>query len=545
MKKPLFTADKMVWLIALFFCLPFMALLLQLFVSEAAIWQHLTTTVLPTYLSQSLLLLAWVALGTLLIGVSTAWLVASHDFPGRTYFQWLLILPMAMPAYIVAYAYTWWLDVAGPIQTALRSHFDWSFSDYYFPNIRSFSGAVVVLTLVLYPYVYLLARAAFQKQTKTLSEVHQLSGGSTTSFFYRVALPLARPAIFGGLALVMMETLADYGTVQYFGVNTLTTGILKTWFGLGSLSGAAQIAMLLLTMVILVMLLEKVWRGQAKYDTANNTGTTQLRSINSSCKKWLASCWCMLVVVLGFVLPATLLVVMAFKSQIASWYHDFLSVTIDTLWLAGITALITVGAALVLMYVKRIHHGTSHRAVIQAMSLGYAIPGLVIAVGVTIAFGWLDQGFNSIRSMFSNASPVLFFSGGFLALITAYVMRFLAVAIQPIDAAYQSIRPHLDEASLLTGKNSSQTFRQIHMPLLKSSVWTAMLLVFVDLLKELPATLVLRPFNFNTLAVKAYELASDERLADAAIPALSIVAVGLIPVLLLNQRINAAHDNHA
>lgn len=532
------------WLLAVFFGLPFLALLLKLLTPEAEIWQHLTDTVLPTYLTQSLLLLFWVALGTFVIGVSTAWLVASYQFPGQKYFQWLLILPMAMPAYIVAYAFTWWLDVAGPLQSTLREMNGWSFGEYYFPNIRSFGGAVLVLTLVLYPYVYLLARASFQQQSKRLLEAHLLSGGQTNTFFYRIAMPLARPAIFGGMALVMMETLADYGTVQYFGVNTLTTGILKTWFGMGSLSGAAQIASMLLVMVILIMLIEKVWRGQSKYDVADKDNTLRLKPSLSGSKKWLATLWCTMIVTLGFLLPVILLSIMSFRSQITDWWHEFFAVTVDTLWVAGLASLLTVMAALFLMYVKRTTHSQSIHRLIKSMSLGYAIPGLVVAVGITISFGWLDQGYNFIRSYFSDAPAALLFSGGFLALITTYIIRFLAVAMNPLDAAYQGIKTNLDEASTLTGKNNTQTFRLIHLPLLKGSLWTAMLLVFVDLLKELPATLVLRPFNFNTLAVKAYELASDERLADAALPALSIVAVGLIPVLLLNKRINAAHDNN-
>ncbi len=517
---------------------------MQLFTPEAAIWQHLSDTVLPTYLKQSILLLVAVATGTLIIGVSTAWLVTTYQFPGHRYFQWLLILPMAMPAYIVAYAYTWWLDVSGPVQSMLRELNNWSFGDYYFPNIRSFGGAALVLILVLYPYVYLLARASFQQQSKRLFEAHQLSGGKHNTFFYRIALPLARPAIFGGLVLVMMETLADYGTVQYFGVNTLTTGILKTWFGMSSLGGAAQVASILLVMVILIMMLENIFRGQSQYDVAANTSKQHFKTPLTSGKQWMASCWCALIVSLGFFLPMVLLALMAFRSTINDWWGDFFLVTIDTLWVAALAAAVTLCTALFLMFLKRHNNKRSINYLIKSLSLGYAIPGLVIAVGVTIAFGWLDHSFNWVKMKFTDAPATLVFSGGFLALISAYVIRFLAVAMQPIDAAYQGIKANLDEVSLLTGHKNSKTFLLIHLPLLKSSLWTAMLLVFVDLLKELPATLVLRPFNFNTLAVKAYELASDERLADAAIPALSIVAVGLIPVLLLNQRINKTHDNN-
>lgn len=539
MKPKINKAELWVWLLAALFCLPFLALLSQLILPEIDIWRHLTETVLTTYFSQSVWLLFWVALGTLLVGVSTAWLVASYIFPGQRQFQWLLILPMSMPAYIMAYAYTWWLDVAGPLQSNLRELFGWSFGDYFFPNIRSLSGAILVLTIALYPYVYLLARTAFEQQSKQLYEAHQLAGGN--HFFRKIALPLARPAIFGGLALVMMETLADFGTVEYFGVSTLTTGIMKTWFGMGSLAGASQIASILLIMVVLIMLVERTLRGSSRYDAVNNAQPSTHKIQLLGWRKWLVFCWCGLIVVLGFILPVLLLTFMALQSQITNWWSDFINLLLNTVSLAGVTALLTVGLALLLMFIKRhSKHATTHR-MIRGMSLGYAVPGLVIAVGVVMAFGWLDQTLNWIRSSFSDAPASLIFSGGFLALISAYVIRFLAVAIQPLDAAYQGINKHFDEASLLTGKRSFQTFRYIHLPLLKSSLWTALLLVFVDLLKELPATLVLRPFNFNTLAVKAYELASDERLADAAIPALCIVAVSLLPVLLLNKRINQNH----
>lgn len=528
-------------MIAALFLLPFLFLLIQLLSPELSIWQHLLDTVLGTYLSQSMWLLLWVAMGTLVVGVSTAWLVACYDFPGRRHFQWLLILPMAMPAYIVAYAYTWWLDVSGPLQSGLRSWFNWNYGDYFFPNIRSFGGAVLVLTLVLYPYVYLLARASFKQQSKQLYQVNQLAGGR--HFFRRVALPLARPAIFGGLALVLMETLADYGTVQYFGVNTLTTGIIKTWFGMGSLAGASQLASMLLLVVVLIMSVEHKLRGSKQFDVNHGVLLNNKQLILIGWRKWMANLWCSVVVTLGFILPVGLLLVMAGQSQITHWWSEFIQLVVNTLSVAGGAALITVALALFLAFMKRHSKQKSTQRLVQMMNMGYAVPGLVIAVGVTMAFGWLDKKTNGLINLFTESTPVLIFSGGFLALVFAYVIRFLAVAMQPLNAAYQGLSKNLDEASILTGKNHAQTFRQIHLPLLKTSLWTSMLLVFVDLLKELPATLVLRPFNFNTLAVKAYELASDERLADAAIPSLSIVLVGLLPVLLINKRINQSYVN--
>ncbi|VAW44040.1 Ferric iron ABC transporter, permease protein [hydrothermal vent metagenome] len=524
---------------AALFCLPFLALFLQLLTPDIDLWQHLFNTVLNTYLSHSVLMMVGVGGGALILGVSSAWLVAAHGFPGQRYFTWLLILPLAMPAYIVAYAYTWFLDVSGPLQSTLRTITGGDYGDYMFPNIRSIGGAILILTLVLYPYVYLLSRAAFKQQSKRLLEAHQLTGGSTWSYFSRIALPLARPAVFGGLALVLMETLADYGTVEYFGVNTLTTGILKAWFGMGSLTGAAQIASILLVFVIVIMMLEKHLRGSARYDAVHGAQPTTNRIQLNGWYKWLATLWCGLIVFLGFILPMWLLFFMLAESNTSQWLGEFMQLTLNSIALASTTAVLTVSFAMALMHSKRNSKSAHINRLITGMGMGYAIPGLVIAVGVTIAFGWLDAGYQWLLSSFSDNTPKLIFSGGFLALITAYVIRFLAVAMQPIDAAYQGIKPHLDEVSLLTGKSKLQTFKQLHLPLLKSGLLTALLLVFVDLLKELPATLVLRPFNFNTLAVKTYELASDERLADAALPALCIVAVGLLPVLLINKRINA------
>lgn len=532
-------AVVLVGLIAALFGLPFLALLLQLLTPETDLWQHLFSTVLNSYLWHSVWMVIGVGLGALLLGVSCAWLVAVHDFPGRRYFTWLLILPMAMPAYIVAYAYTWFLDVSGPLQTALRTMTGWSYGDYLFPNIRSLGGAILVLTVVLYPYVYLLSRAAFNQQSKQLLEAHQLSGGRTWSYFSQIALPLARPAVFGGLALVLMETLADYGTVDYFGVNTLTTGILKAWFGMGSLAGAAQIAGVLLMFVIVIMVLEKYLRGSARYDVVHSAQANPNHIQLQGMAQWLAAGWCALVVLLGFILPVLLLVFMVSQSNVNQWFGEFMQLTANGILLAATTATLIVFLAVILMAIKRNTRNIGMKRLISSLGMGYAVPGLVIAVGVTIAFGWLDAGYQWLSSGWSNSAPTLIFSGGFMALITAYLIRFMAVGMQPIDAAYQGIKTNLDEASLLTGKSNLNTFKQIHLPLLKSGLLTALLLVFVDLLKELPATLVLRPFNFNTLAVKAYELASDERLADAALPALCIVVVGLLPVLWLNKRINA------
>ncbi|KAA3640045.1 MAG: iron ABC transporter permease [Proteobacteria bacterium] len=526
----------MLVVLVLLFSLPFVALIGQMLSPDMPVWSHLWQTVLPTYLKNSLILAISVGFVSLFIGVLLAWLTASCEFPGRRYFDWLLVLPMAMPGYIVAYAYTWLLDVPGVLQSNLRSVTGWSYGDYYFPNIRSLSGAIIVLSLVLYPYVYLLCRAAFINQAKGLLEAHQLLGGGGLRFFRQVALPLARPAMFGGLALVLMETLADFGTVEYFGVNTLTTGILKSWFGMNSLSGAALIAMFLMVLVLLVVVIEKSLRGAAQFDEVH---AAQQRSKRIQLHGWLAHVvvvFCGSVAFLGFILPLLLLGLMAIQAGSGFNFETLLTVSWQTFMLAGGCAVLIVLLALFMGHQQRSSRSKKLNATLHAMSLGYAIPGLVIAVGLSLALGWMDEIFNFMQTQLFGGREQLWLSGGFLALVMAYCIRFMAVAIQPIQAGFAGINHHFDEVSVLAGQSGFKRMTSIHMPLLKGSLLTALLLAFVDLLKELPATLVLRPFNFNTLAVKTYELASDERLAEAALPALCIVAVGLLPVILLNRQ---------
>lgn len=518
------------------FSLPFVALIGQMLSPDLPVWTHLWQTVLPTYLKNSFILAISVGIISLVIGVLLAWLTASFEFPGRRYFDWLLVLPMAMPGYIVAYAYTWFLDVPGTLQTAIRGLTGWSYGDYYFPNIRSLSGAVIVLSLVLYPYIYLLCRAAFVNQAKGLLEAHQLLGGGNSRFFRQVALPLARPAMFGGLALVLMETLADYGTVEYFGVSTLTTGILKSWFGMNSLSGAALIAMFLMLLVVVVIVVEKSLRGDAKFDEVHAAQERIKRIQLHGWLRYAAALSCGLVAFLGFLLPLILLGLMALQAGAGIDLAALLQVSWQTFVLAGGCALLIVLLALFISHQHRSSRSKKLNATLHAMSLGYAIPGLVIAVGLSLALGWMDEVINLLQTQLFGGREQLWLSGGFLALIMAYCIRFMAVATQPIQAGLEGINRHFDEVSILAGQSAFKRITTIHMPLLKGSLLTALLLAFVDLLKELPATLVLRPFNFNTLAVKTYELASDERLAEAALPALCIVAVGLIPVLLLNRQ---------
>lgn len=507
------------------------------------VWQHLASTALGDYISNSLWLMLGVSVGTLLLGVSTAWVSASCEFPGRKVFEWALLLPMAMPAYIIAYTYTGLLDFSGPVQTGLRDWFGWRYGDYFFPDIRSLWGAMVMLSLVLYPYVYLLARSAFLEQSVSVTEASRTLGATPLQTFWRVTLPMARPAIVAGLLLALMETLADYGTVQYFGVNTFTTGIFRTWFGLGDAAAAAQLAAMLMSFVLVLIVLEQWSRREARfYDTGRNK-RVPARFELTGWRRFFAVLICILPLALGFLIPAAQLLVWTMRTAEKMLDADFVRIVMNSLALAGSAAVVTLVVALFMAYGKRVQGGVMVRTAVRIAGMGYAIPGTVIAIGVMIPFAWLDNTLDTwLRAQF-NISSGLLLSGTLIALLFAYMVRFLAVALQPVEAGLGKIRPSMDDAARSLGMNPVQVLRAVHLPMLRTSLFTAMLLVFVDVLKELPATLVLRPFNFNTLAVRTYELAADERLADAASTSLAIVLVGIIPVILLSRSMSQ-HRHH-
>ena len=524
--------------IALLLAIPLLVVVANVFVPAGEVWQHLAETVLQDYVVNSLLLMVGVAIGSLLLGVGTAWLVSMTEFPGRRLFEWALLLPMAIPAYIIAYTYTGMLDFAGPVQTTLRELTGWGYGDYWFPEVRSLEGAAIMLSLVLYPYIYLLARAAFLSQSLCVLEVSRSLGNGPWRTFFTVALPLARPAIAAGLSLVLMETLADYGTVQYFGVSTFTTGIFRTWYGLDNAPAAAQLAAILLIFVVVLVTLERSSRRKARY---HDTGRRQQVLTRLSLTGWgrvAATLFCLATLLFGFLLPA---------GQLASWTMDtyqevvdrrFVALVFNTLELASLATLLALLLALLLNYGRRLQPSRTVRFAVRAASMGYAIPGTVIAVGVVIPFGWFDNTLDSwMREQF-DISTGLLLSGTIAALLFAYLVRFLAVSLHAVETGLERITPSMDEAARAMGERPLGILGRVHIPMLRGSLLTALLLVFVDVLKELPATLILRPFNFNTLAVRAYELAADERLADAASAALAIVIAGLIPVILLSRSIS-------
>ncbi|MDH5389136.1 MAG: iron ABC transporter permease [Gammaproteobacteria bacterium] len=522
----------------LLLAIPLAVVVANVFVPAGEVWRHLAATVLQDYIVNSLLLMFGVAIGSLILGVGSAWLVSVTEFPGRKYFEWALLLPMAIPAYIIAYTYTGMLDFAGPVQSSLRELTGWGYGDYWFPEIRSLGGAAVMLSLVLYPYIYLLARAAFLSQSLCVLEVSRSLGNGPWCTFFHVGLPLARPAIVAGLSLVLMETLADYGTVQYFGVSTFTTGIFRTWYGLDNAPAAAQLAAMLLLFVVVLVTLERISRRQSRYyNTGKRTQPLQrLKLVGRG--RVAASLFCFAILLSGFLLPAAQLASWAINTYQTMIDARFVTLFFNTLELAAISTALALVIALLLNYGRRLQPTRGIRFAVRAAGLGYAIPGTVIAIGVVIPFGWFDNTLDSwMRAQF-DVSTGLLLSGTIAALVFAYMVRFLAVSLHAVESGLERITPSMDEAARAMGEKPLGILGRIHIPMLKGSLITALLLVFVDVLKELPATLILRPFNFNTLAVRAYELASDERLADSSTAALAIVVAGLVPVILLSRSLS-------
>jgi iron(III) transport system permease protein len=531
-------------LVSALLAIPVICILLSIFFPSGDVWQHLYGTVLPSYVFNSLVLVLGVGILVLILGTVPAWLITMYRFPGSKILGWALLLPMAIPAYIIAYTYTGLLDVAGPLQVGLREVFDWQYGDYWFPEVRSLGGAITMLSLVLYPYVYLLSRAAFIEQSLCVLEVSRTLGCGPYSSFFKVALPLARPAIIAGLSLVMMETLADYGTVQYFGVATFTTGIFRTWFGLGSSIAAAQLAAVLLMFIMLVVLLEAWSRRQARYHHTSNRYSKLVQYPFGGWLRLLATLVCVLPVAFGFIIPAVQLFIWAMQTWRQVVDTSFLALIGHSIELAAITSLVAIGLSLFVAYGKRVMSTPLTRIIVRFLGMGYAIPGTVIAIGVLIPFAWVDNSIDAWMRSHMDISTGLLFSGTIFALVFAYLVRFLPVSLNTVEAGLSKIRPSMDEVGRSMGLKVGTILAKVHVPMLKGSILTAALLVFVDVLKELPATLILRPFNFNTLAIRTYELANEERLADAANPALAIVLVGIIPVIILSRSISRARPGN-
>lgn len=525
-------------MLAVLVMVPIVAVVILALAPSDNIWSHLIRTVLWKYVSTTVLLMIGVGIGTTVIGTATAWLVTMCRFPGQKLFNWALLLPLAVPAYVLAFVITDQLEYAGALQTTLRALFGWSSpKDYWFPEIRSLGGAITVMTLVLYPYVYLLARAAFLEQSVCALEVSRTLGHGPWSSFYKVALPLARPAIVVGVTLALMETLNDFGTVDFFAVNTFTAGIYDVWLNMDSRSGAAQLSTVLLIFVLILIGLERAHRhGQQFHHT-----TTRFQDLPSYRLQGglaaLAFMACLIPVVLGFVLPASVLVHYALIYYQETLAANYLTIVGNSVGLASLSAVISVSIGLFMAYGLRISQNPVIKLATRFASIGYAIPGAILAVGVMIPLGVFDR---VLTSLFKDVlglgfAPVL--GTTLFALVFAYSVRFLALSFGTLEASLGKITRNMDGAARTLGLSAGQTLKRVHFPLVRGSLLTAGLLVFVDVMKELPLTLVLRPFNFDTLATFVYQYASDELLEESALGALTIVAAGIIPVILLSKRI--------
>ncbi|MBO68840.1 MAG: iron ABC transporter permease [Acidiferrobacteraceae bacterium] len=508
------------------------------------IWMHLLTTSFPFYLRNTFVLLIGVACLVALIGVSTAWLVSMCNFPGRQIFEWLLLLPLAFPAYVIAYAYTDLLEYAGPVQSLLRLHFEWSSpAEYWFPNLRSIGGAIILMAFVLYPYVYLLARSAFLTQSVSTLEISRALGRTSWQTFFLVSLPNARPAIVVGIALASMETLNDYGTVDFFSVPTLTAGIIDVWLGMGSLAAGAQIATMLVFFVVLLILFEKASRRNRRYYQQSSSRYKPLPTY--SLNKWrgaLAIVICGVPVVCGFLLPVLVLTRLSIIYFSESWTPHFQKLAANSLTVSGMAALLTVALALFISYSRRLQDGKIIQISTTFATLGYAIPGAVLAVGILTPLGFIDNAVDAFLQKHFNLSSGLLFSGTVAAVVFAYIVRFLTIAVGQIESSLGGVALTVDMAARTLGYSARSTMVRFHVPLISGGLFTALMIVFVDCMKELPATLILRPFGFETLATHVFYFASDEMLGQSALGSLTIVLVGVIPVVLLCHLVVRSRD---
>lgn len=526
------------WLVALLVALPvFSVFYLALFPKEN-IWSHLADTVLPVYIITTLELMIGVGILSAIGGVATAWLVTMCRFPGKKYFEWALMLPFAVPAYVIAYVYTDLLEYAGPVQSTLREIFGWQTArDYWFPEIRSLGGAILMLSLVLYPYVYMLTRASFLEQSNSLRDASRLLGCSPWQSFFRISLPIARPAIAVGLALVLMETINDFGTVDFFAVKSMSAGIYDTWLNMGNLGGSAQIASLMMLFVVALIMLERLARARQKQFNSNDRfkalDTFKLTGLPAV----LAWLFCAVPVVFGFLLPVGILARYALRHLDQLDQESFFTFAGNSFFLSATAALVTILIALLLAYCKRLHNRKSLQGAANFASLGYAMPGAVLAIGVIIPLAAFDNSVDSFMRDTFGISTGLLLSGTTFAIIFAYSVRFLAVSVGAVESSLSKVTPTMDMASRSLGHSPMQTLVRVHLPLIKGGIASAALVVFVDCMKELPATLILRPFNYDTLATFVYQYASDEMLEECALAALFIVAVGIIPVIMLTRTI--------
>ena len=521
--------------IAVLLSVPIVVVAVGAFAPADGVWSHLASTVLPEYLRNSLILVIGSGSLALVVGVSTAWLVATHDFPGRRIFEWALVLPLSVPAYIAGYTYAGMLDVTGPLQRAARALIPALSDRFIVIPIMRIETMVLIFALVLYPYVYLVARTAFLGQSRTALEASWTLGRSGWAAFFRVALPLARPALAAGVSLVVMEVLNDYGAVQYYGVSTFTTGIFRSWHALGNLDAAIRLSAFLMVFVFVVLAIERTLRRGRRVDSGSASHRPLMRRKLRGRHAAAAFLVCLAPVLLGFLVPVAQLGYWAVRTAADVVDLGYLRLVANSFLLAGTAGLLCVVLALVLAYAARLSRSRAMNAVSRVAVLGYSIPGAVIAVGVLIPAGWLDRHIDAAAQLLFGIPTGLLLSGTLVALVFGYVVRYAAVALLPLEAGFEHQCRNLDEASRSLGEPPLRTLGRVVLPLRRRTLLAAAILVFVDVMKEIPLTLSLRPFNFDTLATRSYQLAMDEQVAESASAALVVIATGLLPVIGLDR----------
>lgn len=528
-----------VWSLALLVALPALSVVYISFSAEGfSAWKHLADTVLFSYIIITLKLLFGVGILSLIFGVTSAWLVTRYKFPFQSKFEWLMLLPFAMPPYVIAFVYTDLLEYAGWVQTNIRNIFGFTApQDYWFFEIRSMGGAIAMLSLVFYPYIFMLARASFLEQSPNLDQAARVLGKNSWKTFWRINIPMARPAIFAGLALVLMETMSDFGTVSYFAVYTLSNGLYDIWLNQSNLTAAAQIAVVMMLFIVVLIVLEKFARRKQKQYSNSEIGFERTKIELKGWKKWLAFSFCFAILFSGFLLPFAILLRHSIVYFSISFSDKFLEHAYNSLLLSSLTAVFAVIFSILLAYGKRLAQNKSVQIAIYLASLGYALPGVVLGIGVLVPFSGLDNYINSISANWFGFEPGAVLGASYAGLVFALIARFLAVSLGSVDASLGKITPSLDMAGRSLGATPFRLLRKVHLPLMRIGVLTAILIVFVDSMKELPATLILRPFGFDTLATHVFQYASDELLEESALPALLIVAAGILPIILLSRSI--------
>ncbi len=517
------------------FCAPIFIVLSSLFGDYSDNWSHLYNYVLGDYISSTVILIFGVSILVFFIGTITAWIVTNYDFYGKSFFEWSLILPLSIPPYILAYTFTGLFDPFGDANNLMRNIFNLSSDVSVFPNVRNIYGAILVFSFTLYPYVYLVSRSAFLNQSQSMKESARLLGLSEIGVFFKLGLPIIRPAVIGGLMLVIMETLSDFGAVDHFAIQTFTTGIFRTWYGMYDLQTAMQLASLLLLIVGLFFILERNSRNNAAF-TANNASFVNDNEVKlSGVKSFGAFLACFIPLFVGFILPITELIFWSFVNESTFFNQKFLQTSFNTISLAIFAGLITAFLALIINFSIRLRPGVIIKKLSSLLSIGYAVPGLILAVGMVQLLIYIDSNFLDTTN--------IVLTGSLFGLLVAYIIKTYALANSSIESGYEGINSYIDESSKLLGATGWSMLRRVHVPLMKTSFLTAALLVMSEVVKELPATLILRPFNFETLSVSTYIYAAEERMIQAASPAIAIVLIGLIPIVFLSKMIRLSSQS--